>query len=173
VWSPKKIPNPDYFEDPNPFVSLKPIAAVGFELWSMQSDIAFDNIILSTDQSVVDQWTAQTWDLKQLKEGGGKSAAQGMFDSVVSATEDKPWLWLIYVVVILLPFVLIYTFCFPSKDKTSDRKKTDEPTPDDEPTEFDDNVSNRSVESTDDELLLSPDIEPVSDPTEAKARRSL
>jgi len=107
-----------------------------------------------------------SWDLKQLKEGGGKGVAGGMLDSVLAATEDKPWLWVLYVVVIILPFVLIYTFCFPSKDKTADRKKTDEPTPDDVPE--DDNVSNRSVESSEDELLVGPDDQPeAAAPTEA------
>jgi len=156
IWAPKKIPNPDFFENTNPFASLKSISAVGFELWSMQSDITFDNIILATDQSTVDKWTSQTWDLKNQKQGGAESSAKNVFDSVVQATEDKPWLWAIYILVILLPFVLIYTCCFPSKDKDAERKKTDEPSPDDE----DDKVSNRSVESTDEEVLEDDDEVP-------------
>jgi len=59
IWAPRKIDNPDFFEDSNPF-AMKTIAAVGFELWSMQSDILFDNLIIADDQSIVDQWTAQT-----------------------------------------------------------------------------------------------------------------
>lgn len=35
-------------------------AAIGFELWSMTDDIVFDNIIIANQQSVVDQWTADT-----------------------------------------------------------------------------------------------------------------
>jgi len=164
IWAPKKIANPDFFEDTNPFANLKSISAVGFELWSMQSDIAFDNIILASEQSTVDTWTTQTWDVKNLAEAApsAASSAKSMFDSVIQATEDKPWLWAIYIIVILLPFVLIYTFCFPSKDKSGERKKTDEASPDDEPGE--DDVSNRSVDSTDDEL---PEAEDVAKPAEA------
>lgn len=40
---------------------MKTIAAVGFELWSMQSDILFDNLIITDDKSILDQWTAQTY----------------------------------------------------------------------------------------------------------------
>lgn len=165
VWAPKKIPNPHFFEDKNPFVNIKPIVAIGYELWSMQSDILFDNIILASDQGTIDQWTAQTWDLKRKTEvAGEKGAAASMFSSLYQATEDMPWLWVVYAIVVLLPFVLIYVFCFPNKDKSAtaaaaDRKKTDEPCPDDVD-DVDDNVSNRSVESSGEEDLM-PELEKV------------
>lgn len=44
-WEPKKIANPDYFEDSTPS-DLEPIGGIGFELWSIDSDILFDNIYL-------------------------------------------------------------------------------------------------------------------------------
>jgi len=132
IWKPKKIENPDFFEDPNPFGNLKPIAAVGYELWSMQSDITFDNIILASDQSTLDQWTAQTWDLKHSKEVKAEpGVVSGAMDSLLTAANEQPWLYVLYAAVVLLPLILIYVFCFPSKDRTSERKKTDEPTPDD------------------------------------------
>ncbi len=43
-WAPRKIPNPNYFEDLNPVKSLIPIGGVGIELWTMTEDILFDNI---------------------------------------------------------------------------------------------------------------------------------
>ncbi|KAI0391160.1 Calreticulin-domain-containing protein [Xylariaceae sp. FL0594] len=45
VWAPRKIPNPDYFEDKTP-ANFEPMGAIGFELWTMQSDISFDNIYI-------------------------------------------------------------------------------------------------------------------------------
>ncbi|KAF2662756.1 calreticulin precursor [Lophiostoma macrostomum CBS 122681] len=45
VWAPKKIKNPDYFEDKTPS-NFEPIGAIGFELWTMQNDILFDNIYI-------------------------------------------------------------------------------------------------------------------------------
>lgn len=44
-WAPRQIPNPDYYEDTKP-ADLEPIGALGFELWTMQSDIVFDNVYL-------------------------------------------------------------------------------------------------------------------------------
>ena len=133
--TPKKIPNPNYFEDLNPF-AMKTIAAVGFELWSMQSDIAFDNLIVSDDESLVNQWTLQTWELKHEKEvADTPNALVSLWNSWQETTNEKPWLWIVAVVAILLPFVLIYIFCFPSKDSVAERKKTDVVVSDEEATE--------------------------------------
>ncbi|KAI0025356.1 Calreticulin family-domain-containing protein [Xylariomycetidae sp. FL0641] len=45
VWAPRKIKNPDYFEDKTP-ANFEPMGAIGFELWTMQPDILFDNIYI-------------------------------------------------------------------------------------------------------------------------------
>ncbi|KAK9387024.1 Calreticulin family-domain-containing protein [Lipomyces mesembrius] len=42
-WKPRSIANPEYYEDNKPS-ELEPIGAIGFELWTMQNDILFDNI---------------------------------------------------------------------------------------------------------------------------------
>lgn len=133
IWSPRKIKNPDYFQDKDPF-KMTGIAGVGFELWSMSEDIVFDNIIISNQQSTVDQWTADTWDLKFSREFSvdGESSG-GIWNTLQDATKERPWLWAVYIIVILLPIVLIIACCLPSKkDDVAERKKTDEPTPDDE-----------------------------------------
>jgi calnexin len=44
-WAPRQIPNPNYYDDTKP-ADLEPIGALGFELWTMQSDILFDNVYL-------------------------------------------------------------------------------------------------------------------------------
>ena len=38
VWKPKTIPNPDFFEDLEPS-RFEPMGAIGFEIWTMQSDM--------------------------------------------------------------------------------------------------------------------------------------
>ena len=43
-WKPRKIPNPDYFHDPNPY-KMTSIGGIGIELWSMSSEIYFDNMV--------------------------------------------------------------------------------------------------------------------------------
>lgn len=39
-WAPRKIENPNYFEDKTPS-NFEPIGAVGIEIWTMQKDSAY------------------------------------------------------------------------------------------------------------------------------------
>ena len=45
VWAPRKIKNPAYYEDKTP-ANFEPMGAIGFEIWTMQNDILFDNIYI-------------------------------------------------------------------------------------------------------------------------------
>ena len=40
------------------------IGAVGIELWSMSSDIYFDNVLITDDIDVANAWAAETFELK-------------------------------------------------------------------------------------------------------------
>lgn len=40
-------------------------SAVGIELWSMSNNILFDNILITDDFVVADEWAAVTFDLKR------------------------------------------------------------------------------------------------------------
>ncbi|RMX56533.1 hypothetical protein pdam_00007231 [Pocillopora damicornis] len=120
IWKPRKIDNPDYFEDKEPF-KMTSIAAVGLELWSMTPDILFDNFIITNDKSVADKWASDSW----VKKNGG------IVNNLLEATNERPWLWVLFVIVVILPFVLIAACCFPgSKSDAAKKKKTDEPTED-------------------------------------------
>ena len=46
VWKPRQVDNPHYFEDEAPW-AMAPIGGIGIELWTMQSGILFDNIVLA------------------------------------------------------------------------------------------------------------------------------
>lgn len=70
-WKPRKIPNPDYFEDSDPFSTMTSIGALGLELWSMSDGIYFDNFIITDDKAVSDQWAAESWELKSAQETSG------------------------------------------------------------------------------------------------------
>uniref|UniRef100_A0AAY4AIG1 Calmegin n=1 Tax=Denticeps clupeoides TaxID=299321 RepID=A0AAY4AIG1_9TELE len=65
VWSPRKVTNPDYFEDLYPF-RMSAVHALGLELWSMTSNIYFDNFIITGDKEVADRWASDSWGLKRL-----------------------------------------------------------------------------------------------------------
>ncbi|KIW77661.1 hypothetical protein Z517_07493 [Fonsecaea pedrosoi CBS 271.37] len=63
-WAPRKIPNPDYFEDKTPS-NFEPIGAIGFEIWTMQSDITFDNIYIGHSIEDANAFRAETYDVKR------------------------------------------------------------------------------------------------------------
>ncbi|GCB77803.1 hypothetical protein scyTo_0015716, partial [Scyliorhinus torazame] len=127
VWKPRKISNPDYFDDLHPF-KMTPIGAIGLELWSMTSDIFFDNFIICSDKAVVEQWTSDGWGLKRAAEG---TAESGVVGQLMSAAEERPWLWIVYILIIALPVFLVIVFCCTGKkDSAAEYKKTDAPQPD-------------------------------------------
>jgi calnexin len=63
VWAPRKIKNPDYFEDKTP-ANFEPIGAIGFEIWTMQNDILFDNIYIGHSVEDAAKLAAETFHLK-------------------------------------------------------------------------------------------------------------
>ncbi|EPQ30346.1 uncharacterized protein PFL1_01872 [Pseudozyma flocculosa PF-1] len=77
-WAPRKIPNPSYYEDLSP-ADFNPIAGVGFELWTMDEDILFDNIYVGHDPAQARDFAKETFDVKlpieQNKEESTKAEA--------------------------------------------------------------------------------------------------
>ena len=59
TWAPRKIENPAHFEDKTPFFSLSPIGAIGFELWTMNENIYFDNVIITSELTVANNYAAE------------------------------------------------------------------------------------------------------------------
>ncbi|XP_062857016.1 calnexin [Trichomycterus rosablanca] len=124
-WKPRMIPNPAYFEDAHPFRMI-PVAAVGFELWSLTGGIMFDNILLCDDLEVSRHWTEETWGQRQPK---------GILEQLLLATAKRPWLWGVYVFTVGLPIILFISFMWPDKrfgppEQDYYYKKSDEPQPD-------------------------------------------
>ncbi|PIK47569.1 hypothetical protein BSL78_15556 [Apostichopus japonicus] len=102
----------------------------------MTEDIYFDNFIITSDREVADNWAADTWKIRQRAEGGG-SSGDSVVTSFMNATEEKPWLWVVVGLVVIIPLFLCIRICLRSggsseEDEDTDAKKTDEPTPDDE-----------------------------------------
>ncbi|KAF9387930.1 hypothetical protein CPC16_006773 [Podila verticillata] len=67
VWAPRKIPNPSFFEDKHPS-NFDKIGAVGFEIWTMQKDILFDNIYIGHSEKDAEALAAETWEIKHATE---------------------------------------------------------------------------------------------------------
>uniref|UniRef100_A0A8C9TC30 Calmegin n=1 Tax=Scleropages formosus TaxID=113540 RepID=A0A8C9TC30_SCLFO len=124
IWTPRKIPNPDYFEDLHPF-RMTTFNAVGLELWSMTSDIYFDNFVITEDKEVADRWASDGWGLKRLVASANEP---GVFTQLTMAAEERPWLWVIYILTVALPVGLLVLFCWPRKsDYDYAHKKVDSP----------------------------------------------
>lgn len=68
-WEPRKIQNPKFFEDLNPS-NFNPIAGIGFELWTMDEDILFDNIYVGHDPQEAKQFSEETFSIKKTIEEG-------------------------------------------------------------------------------------------------------
>ncbi|KAH7368935.1 calreticulin [Plectosphaerella cucumerina] len=67
VWAPRKIKNPDFFEDKTP-ANFEPIGAIGFEIWTMQSDILFDNIYIGHSIEDAEKLAEETFVPKRAAE---------------------------------------------------------------------------------------------------------
>jgi len=90
-WAPRKIPNPEFYDDQTPS-NFEKIAAVGFELWTMQNDILFDNIYIGHSIEDANQLANESWAVKykfekaaEDKEFGSKSESE---DKTLSFSED-------------------------------------------------------------------------------------
>lgn len=78
VWKPRKIANPAFFEDLQPF-KMTPFSALGLELWSMTSDIFFDNFFITDDRNTAERWANDGWGLKKAAEGAAE-VSEGRVD---------------------------------------------------------------------------------------------
>ncbi|OOQ91098.1 Calnexin like protein [Penicillium brasilianum] len=63
LWAPRKIANPGYYEDKTPS-NMEPMGAIGFEIWTMQNDILFDNIYIGHSVDEAEQLRKETFDVK-------------------------------------------------------------------------------------------------------------
>lgn len=137
-WRPRLIPNPDFYHDPNPFKMI-PFDAIGFEIWSMSKDILFDNVIITDDREVAEQWAAETFEKKQLKIA---KDSESFVQKLANITNEYPALWALYIIVLGIPVTFLLYLCFkpsstssqkpekPGIRRAADIKKTDEMTED-------------------------------------------
>ncbi|EKV07146.1 Calreticulin/calnexin [Penicillium digitatum] len=63
VWAPRKIKNPAFFEDKTPS-NFEPMGAIGFEIWTMQNDILFDNVYIGHSVEDAEKLRQETFDVK-------------------------------------------------------------------------------------------------------------
>lgn len=102
----------------------------------MVDGVVFDNFLITSDQSIAKQYADQIWYPKSVLESKAiSSASESVVDAIVRATKDRPWLWAVYLVAILLPLIILFVFCWSKKSTKKPkvdalRKKTDQSEPD-------------------------------------------
>lgn len=120
-WTPKKVPNPDYYEDLHPF-RMQAIDAVAFELWTLNEAIVFDNVLITNSVDMANAIERKSY---QIKRDLNDAETDSWFKSLIKNTNKKPWLWAVYIVVIAVPLILFIGFCCVSPNSSSDQTATD------------------------------------------------
>lgn len=62
-WKPRVIPNPNYYVDEQPS-NFSPMGGIGFEIWTMDEDILFDNIYVGYSPEDAKKLSEETFEKK-------------------------------------------------------------------------------------------------------------
>lgn len=74
-WAPRKIPNPDYFLDEEPLKHVGKVGGIALEIWTMDNNYYFDNILLASTPDVAESARATYWQPKKGLETAAKEKA--------------------------------------------------------------------------------------------------
>eukprot|EP00803_Ostreobium_quekettii_P003734 evm.model.scf_1433.3 EVM.evm.TU.scf_1433.3 scf_1433:22267-30745(+) len=96
-WEPRKIPNPNFYEDKEPLKNVGEVGAVGVEIWTMDSGIFFDNILIGQDEELAATYRAK-WEQrhaveeaerkeKEKQAASGKGGAAAFLQDLVDRPE--------------------------------------------------------------------------------------
>jgi calnexin len=89
VWSPRQIANPNYFHDETPSM-LPRINSVGFDLWSMQGGIIFDNVVIATDVAAAKAFADQSFfPRKLIEDAQSPKASDGIMSGAFSFIQEN------------------------------------------------------------------------------------
>jgi len=128
-WAARKIANPNYFEDENPH-KLHPMGGVGFELWTMQESIEFDNIFIDTNEDAAFEFASQTWakkhTLEKAKDANDDDGST--LDSIMSSLTDlssgKLGILIAALIGVVTVVILLLVYCCSSgKDEAPPRRE--------------------------------------------------
>ena len=61
VWKPKDVPNPDYIDDKSPLSHIGKIGGVAIEIWTMDKDYYYDNLLVTKDVSEAEKAREELW----------------------------------------------------------------------------------------------------------------
>uniref|UniRef100_A0A7E4VF71 Calnexin n=1 Tax=Panagrellus redivivus TaxID=6233 RepID=A0A7E4VF71_PANRE len=133
-WAPSLIENPDYYIA-DPYKQLETVVAVGLELWTMSKDIILDNVLITDDVNIANRVAAETFTPKRNAEkifNDAKGPLVGFLEGLINATEERPWLWVVYILALLIPVIGLSIYCCgqTSKQPQHSSHKKDDDVPD-------------------------------------------
>lgn len=56
-----------------------------------------------------------------------KGTLAGIWEAVLETTEERPWLWAVYLLALLIPAIVLSVFCFGRKSSTQAGRARQEP----------------------------------------------
>ncbi|KAJ3018384.1 hypothetical protein HKX48_002935 [Thoreauomyces humboldtii] len=86
VWAARKIPNPAYFEDKTPS-NFEKIGAIGFEIWTMQNGILFDNVYVGHSAKDAKKLADESFVVKSKIEQKAEKAAEKVAEAAKPVKE--------------------------------------------------------------------------------------
>lgn len=98
---------------------MSSIDAVAFELWTISDGIQFDNVLITDSVDVANYVLDHTY---QLKKEISDAETDNWFVKMVKETNKKPWLWIVYVLIIAVPLLLFIGYCCVTPGRRSPDK---------------------------------------------------
>lgn len=163
-WKPRKIPNPNYYEDDTPYDSISTMAGVGIEIWTMQKNIEFDNVLIGFDQDAAKSFSTNSWAKKIDAEiGDVGSNGASVFSWFTDAYADHPGAVILTGVVGLITVLAFFSYCCCNKSAVSEEQKAEDE---------DEEVDNKGEEEDDDNHDEEEEEEEATPMKKAATRRS-
>ena len=82
VWAPRKIENPDFYNDTTPLKHIGKIGGVAIEIWTMDKDYYFDNLVITDSVEKAEKIREEYWKPKYDVE-------KAAFDAKAKEDEEK------------------------------------------------------------------------------------
>jgi calnexin len=132
AWTARPIPNPDFFEDRTP-ADVPSFDSIGFELWTMQSGIIFDNIVIAKNAGDAFAYATATWKARRAIEDEWSAPPKRQGTDYLK--EVQRWLhdmqldgWNGLLVVGLLVFIAVTAYSnFGGEKKTPEAENKESP----------------------------------------------
>lgn len=74
IWKAAMITNPKHFKDDSPLKNIGKINAAAIEIWTMDNNYYFDDIVVANDPAVAKEFAEKTWTPKSLIEKAAEEA---------------------------------------------------------------------------------------------------